>query len=140
MDPLTLLTLLIIGLFAGIASGFVGVGGGLILVPAMVAFTGLGQHAAQGTSLAMMLPPVGILAVMQYHRAGEVHWAYALVLCVTFVAGAWGGSKMSLKGQFRVGVQMAPNAHPFRVVLCRQGLDACKKAHGKRVGLSWVHA
>lgn len=97
MDPLTLLTLLAIGLFAGIASGFVGVGGGLILVPAMVAFAGLGQHAAQGTSLAMMLPPVGILAVMQYHKAGEVHWAYALVLCVTFVAGAWGGSKMSLK-------------------------------------------
>ena len=45
----------------------------------------------------MMLPPVGILAVMQYHKAGEVHWAHALVLCVTFVAGAWGGSKMSLK-------------------------------------------
>ena len=80
MDPLTLLTLLVIGLFAGIASGFVGVGGGLILVPAMVAFAGLGQHAAQGTSLAMMLPPVGILAVMQYHKAGEVHWAYACLL------------------------------------------------------------
>ena len=57
LDPLTLLTLLAIGLFAGIASGFVGVGGGLILVPAMMAFLGLGQHAAQGTSLAMMLPP-----------------------------------------------------------------------------------
>ena len=45
----------------------------------------------------MMLPPVGILAVMQYHKAGEVHWAYAAVLCLTFVAGAWGGSKLSLK-------------------------------------------
>lgn len=97
MDPVTLITLLAIGLFAGVASGFVGVGGGLILVPAMMALLGLGQHAAQGTSLAMMLPPVGILAVMQYHRAGEVHWAYAAVLCVTFVAGAWGGSKLSLR-------------------------------------------
>ena len=97
MDLFTLMTLLAIGLFAGIASGFVGVGGGLILVPAMMVFLGLGQHAAQGTSLAMMLPPVGILAVMQYHRAGEVHWAYAAVLCVTFVAGAWGGSKLSLR-------------------------------------------
>lgn len=97
MDLITLMTLLAIGLFAGIASGFVGVGGGLILVPAMMVFLGLGQHAAQGTSLAMMLPPVGILAVMQYHRAGEVHWAYAAVLCVTFVAGAWGGSKLSLR-------------------------------------------
>lgn len=97
LDPNTLFTLLAIGLFAGIASGFVGVGGGLILVPAMMAFLGLGQHAAQGTSLAMMLPPVGILAVLQYHKAGEVHWAYAAVLCVTFVAGAWAGSKWSLK-------------------------------------------
>ena len=97
LDPTTLFTLLAIGLFAGIASGFVGVGGGLILVPAMMAFLGLGQHAAQGTSLAMMLPPVGILAVLQYHKAGEVHWAYAAVLCVTFVAGAWAGSKWSLK-------------------------------------------
>lgn len=97
MDPITLLSLLIIGLVAGVASGFVGIGGGLIIVPALVAFAGLGQHAAQGTSLAMMLPPVGILAVMQYHREGEVHWVYAAVLCVTFIAGAWGGSKWSLK-------------------------------------------
>lgn len=97
MDPITLFSLLIIGLVAGVASGFVGIGGGLIIVPALVAFAGLGQHAAQGTSLAMMLPPVGILAVMQYHREGEVHWAYAAVLCVTFIAGAWGGSKWSLK-------------------------------------------
>ena len=97
LDPATLLTLLAIGLFAGIASGFVGVGGGLILVPAMMVFLGLGQHAAQGTSLAMMLPPVGILAVMQYHKAGEVHWAFAAMLCLTFVVGAWGGSKLSLR-------------------------------------------
>jgi uncharacterized membrane protein YfcA len=97
MDIHTFLTLLAIGAFAGVASGFIGVGGGLILVPCMVAFLGVGQHAAQGTSLAMMLPPVGILAVMQYHRAGEVHWAYAAVLCITFVLGAWGGSKLSLR-------------------------------------------
>ena len=96
LDPLTLISLLAIGLYAGNASGLVGVGGGLILVPAMMAFLGLGQHAAQGTSLAMMLPPVGILAVMQYHRAGEVHWSFAAVLCVTFVAGAWAGSIWSL--------------------------------------------
>lgn len=97
IDPSTLLTLLAIGFLAGVASGFVGVGGGLILVPAMMAFLGLGQHAAQGTSLAMMLPPVGILAVMQYHRAGEVHWSFAAVLCLTFVTGAWAGSKWSLR-------------------------------------------
>ena len=96
-DPLTIVSLLAIGLFAGLASGFVGVGGGLILVPALMVFLGLGQHAAQGTSLAMMLPPVGILAVIQYHKAGEVHWVFATILCVTFVVGAWGGSKLSLR-------------------------------------------
>ena len=96
-DPLTLLMLLAIGLLAGVASGFVGVGGGLVLIPAIVVFLGFVQHAAQGTSIAMMMPPDGILAVLQYHRAGEVHWAYAAVLCVTFVIGAWTGSKWSLK-------------------------------------------
>ena len=71
MDPITLLSLLIIGLVAGVASGFVGIGGGLIIVPALVAFAGLGQHAAQGTSLAMMLPPVGILAVINTIAKGK---------------------------------------------------------------------
>ena len=96
-DPLTIVSLLAIGLFAGLASGFVGVGGGIDFGPRVDGFLGLGQHAAQGTSLAMMLPPVGILAVMQYHKAGEVHWVFAAILCVTFVVGAWGGSKLSLR-------------------------------------------
>ena len=64
MELSTLLILLAIGIIAGIASGFVGIGGGLIIVPALVYFIGLDQHTAQGTSLAMMLPPIGIMAAI----------------------------------------------------------------------------
>ena len=66
MELSTLFILLTIGVLAGIASGFVGIGGGLIIVPALIYFLGLDQHTAQGTSLALMLPPIGIMAAMQY--------------------------------------------------------------------------
>lgn len=97
MDMQTLFLLLCIGLVAGIASGFVGIGGGMIIVPALVFGLGLSQHMAQGTSLAMMIPPIGILAVMSYYRAGQIQIEYAAVLAVTFVLGAWLGSKWALK-------------------------------------------
>ena len=93
----TLILLLCIGLIAGIASGFVGIGGGMIIVPALVFGLGLSQHMAQGTSLAMMIPPIGILAVMSYYRAGQIQLEYAAVLAVTVVLGAWLGSKWALK-------------------------------------------
>ena len=97
MELSTLFILLLIGVVAGIASGFVGIGGGLIIVPALIYFTGLDQHIAQGTSLAMMLPPIGILAAMNYHNQQSVEWTYAACLAITFVIGAWLGSKWSLK-------------------------------------------
>lgn len=97
MEISTVLLLLAIGLIAGIAAGFVGIGGGMIIVPALVIGLGLTQHMAQGTSLAMMLPPIGILAVMNYAKAGEININYALILAVTFFVGAWLGSRWSLK-------------------------------------------
>ena len=97
MDIQTLLLLLCIGLLAGIASGFVGVGGGMIIVPALVFGLGLNQHMAQGTSLAMMIPPIGILAVMSYYKAGQIQLEYAGILALTFVLGAWMGSKWALR-------------------------------------------
>jgi len=97
MDFQTLFLLLCIGLLAGTASGFVGIGGGMIIVPALVFGLGLNQHMAQGTSLAMMIPPIGILAVMSYYRAGQVQLEYAGILAVTFVIGAWLGSRWALK-------------------------------------------
>lgn len=97
MDMQTLLLLLCIGLLAGIASGFVGIGGGMIIVPALVFGLGLNQHMAQGTSLAMMIPPIGILAVMSYYKAGQIQLEYAGILALTFILGAWMGSKWALR-------------------------------------------
>ncbi len=97
MDIQTLLLLLCIGLLAGITSGFVGIGGGMIIVPALVFGLGLNQHMAQGTSLAMMIPPIGILAVMSYYKAGQIQMEYAGILALTFVLGAWMGSKWALR-------------------------------------------
>jgi len=97
MDIQTLLLLLCIGLLAGIASGFVGIGGGTIIVPALVLGLGLNQHMAQGTSLAMMIPPIGILAVMSYYKAGQIQLEYAGILALTFILGAWVGSKWALR-------------------------------------------
>lgn len=93
----TLLILILVGLAAGMLGGFIGVGGGIIIVPAMVYFMGMGQHAAQGTSLAMMLPPIGALAVWNYYKEGAVDMKAAMILAAGFLIGGYLGSKMSLK-------------------------------------------
>ncbi len=93
----TIIIILIIGVFAGTLSGFIGIGGGLIVVPCLVYFLGMTQHASQGTSLAMMLPPIGALAVYNYYKAGEVDFKVAAILCVSFLAGSYLGSKMAIK-------------------------------------------
>ena len=92
-----MIILIIIGLVAGALSGFVGVGGGIIIVPALVYLLGLSQFEAQGTSLLLMLPPIGILAVMNYYQSGAVNWKYASVIALTFVVGGYFGSKITLK-------------------------------------------
>ena len=69
----------------------------MIIVPALVLGLGLNQHMAQGTSLAMMIPPIGILAVISYYKADQIQLEYAGVLAMTFVLGAWLGSKWSLR-------------------------------------------
>lgn len=96
MDPQALLTLLLIGAAAGVLSGFIGIGGGLLIVPALMYFMGLSQMAAQGTSLALMLPPIGALAVMNYWKAGEVDVRAAAVMVLAFVAGGYFGSRIAL--------------------------------------------
>ena len=93
----TILILSIIGLFAGILSGFVGVGGGVIIVPALVFFLGLTQHEAQGTSLFVLMMPVVALAVLNYWKAGNVNWKFALIIATTFLVGGFIGSKLSLR-------------------------------------------
>jgi uncharacterized membrane protein YfcA len=93
----TIIILLSIGLFAGMLSGFVGVGGGVVIVPALVFFLGLTQHQAQGTSLFILVLPVGILAVMNYSKTANINWSYGIVIALAFIVGGFLGSKLSLK-------------------------------------------
>ena len=86
-----------IGILAGILSGFVGIGGGLIIVPALVYIMGFSQYEAQGTSLFLMLPPVGIFAVMNYWKADSINITYGVLMAITFVLGGYLGSKLVLK-------------------------------------------
>ncbi|MAZ54585.1 MAG: permease [Flavobacteriales bacterium] len=89
MSFTTLLFLILIGLAAGLLSGFIGVGGGIIIIPLLMIFLGMSQHQAQGTSLAVMLPPIGILAAWNYHKAGFVDWKFALIISATFIIGGY---------------------------------------------------
>jgi uncharacterized membrane protein YfcA len=89
--------LVIIGLAAGILSGLIGVGGGIIIVPALVFFLGLTQKEASGTSLFILSMPVVILGVMNYWKAGQVNWKYGLVIAGTFLIGGYVGSKFAAK-------------------------------------------
>jgi len=92
----TVIILLFIGLAAGVLSGLVGIGGGLIIVPALVYFMSMGQHEAQGTSLATLLLPVGILAVYNYYKVGYVDIRSATIIAIAFVAGGFIGSKIAI--------------------------------------------
>lgn len=89
--------ILVIGLFAGILSGLVGVGGGLIIVPALIFFLGFNQHQAQGTSLGLLLLPVGILAVINYYNKDNVDVRVVAIMSIAFIAGGWLGSKLALR-------------------------------------------
>ena len=92
----TCIILVVIGLLAGILSGLVGVGGGILMIPLLIIFLGLTQHQAQGTALFAMLPPIGILAAMNYYKEGFVKWEYAAVIALAFVVGGYFGSKLSI--------------------------------------------
>ncbi|MEY4522916.1 MAG: hypothetical protein RIT10_2101 [Bacteroidota bacterium] len=97
MTNSTLLILLSIGLGAGILSGFVGIGGGVVIVPALVFLLGLSQHEAQGTSLFVLVMPVVFLALTNYWKTGNVNWKYGVIIAIAFIIGGYFGSKLSLK-------------------------------------------
>jgi uncharacterized protein len=96
MTTQIIIILSIIGLSAGMLSGLIGVGGGIIIVPALVYFLGFTQHQAQGTSLGLLLLPIGILAVMNYYNKGHIDVKVVGVMAIAFVLGGWLGSKLSL--------------------------------------------
>lgn len=92
----SILGLLIIGVFAGYVSGLAGIGGGILLVPALVYFLGFSEHQAQGTTLALMLPPIGLLATWQYYKEGYVDIKVAAIIIIGFVLGNYLGGKLAI--------------------------------------------
>lgn len=96
MSLTTILILIVIGVAAGVLSGVVGVGGGIVMVPALIYFMAMSQHEAQGTSLAVMLPPIGLLAAWNYHKAGALNWKFAIIMALAFIIGGYFGSKIAL--------------------------------------------
>jgi uncharacterized protein len=96
MNLATILGLLLLGLIAGAVSSIVGIGGGVVIVPVLVFLFAFSQKMAQGTSLALLLPPIGLFAVMNYYKAGFVDLKVALVLGIAFLVGSYFGSKLAL--------------------------------------------
>jgi len=97
MSVSIILIILVIGIITGVMAGMLGIGGGLVVIPALVMVMGMSQQTAQGTSLAMMLPPIGILAAYNYYKAGHVDIKIALILAITFIAGSYFGSKLAIR-------------------------------------------
>ncbi|MGD0785666.1 MAG: sulfite exporter TauE/SafE family protein [Sedimentisphaerales bacterium] len=87
---------LLVGVVAGILSGILGIGGGVIIIPALIFLFGMTQHMAQGTTLALMIPPIGILAAMEYYKKGFVDIKIAALICIGFVLGGFLGAKFAM--------------------------------------------
>ena len=92
-----IIVLLVIGLAAGILGGLIGVGGGIIIVPSLIYFLGFSQKEASGTSLGILLLPVGILGVLQFYKAGYVDMRTVWLVSFGFLVGSYFGSKIALK-------------------------------------------
>jgi uncharacterized membrane protein YfcA len=97
-----ILFLLLIGLVAGMMSGLVGIGGGVIIVPALMLLLGFSQKTAQGTTLLMFIIPFSILGVWNYYQSGHVNVKAALIMGITFMLGSFLGSKMAIMSNPRV--------------------------------------
>jgi len=92
--------MLLVGLLVGVFSGVVGIGGGILFIPALIWLAGMSQHKAQGTSLGALLAPVGIFAFMEYYRKGNADLKVALLLAAGFLIGGYFGA---------VGAQYIPD-------------------------------
>lgn len=85
-----------LGLLAGVVSGLIGIGGGSIIIPALIVFFGMSQHQAQGTTLALMVPPIGLLAAWEYYKGGYVDFKIAALICIGFFIGGYFGAKIAV--------------------------------------------
>jgi len=93
----TILLLTLIGLGVGFFGGIYGVGGGVLMIPALIYIVGMQQYAAQGTSVAVLLPPIGIIAAYNYYKAGHINIKYSIIIAIAFIVGSYFGSKVALK-------------------------------------------
>lgn len=96
MNTMTFVILVLIGLVAGVLGGLFGIGGGLIIVPALIYFAGFGEHEAIGTSLAVLLPPIGLFAAYNYYVSGYINIRYALIIAVAFMVASYFSSKLTI--------------------------------------------
>ncbi len=94
---MSLVDVVMLGLGVGVVVGLMGVGGGIVLVPALVVLAGMSQHLAQGTSLLLQLPPIGIGALVIYWRKGNVDLRAGLACAAGFLAGGWFGSYVAIQ-------------------------------------------
>ena len=92
---MTIFLYILLGLIAGVLSGLIGIGGGIIIIPVLIFLFGFSQHLAQGTTLALMVPPIGILAAWTYYKHGYVDLQAALIICVGFLFGGLFGAKLA---------------------------------------------
>lgn len=126
---MSLLLLLAIGVAGGIASGLFGIGGGVVLVPALIYWAGFSQHKATGTSLAVLLPPIGLAAALEYYRHGNVDVRAAVFLAVGMFAGSWAGA-------YAANQMKGPHLRlAFGVFICVLGVYLI---HGACRRLGWI--
>ncbi len=111
-----ILLYVILGITVGVFSGLVGIGGGILLVPALIFFFKLTQQQAQGTTLALLVPPIGLLAAWTYYKQGYVDLRIALFIAIGFILGSFFGAKIS------IGLPEAVLQRVFGIVLLLVGL------------------
>lgn len=97
ITPLSVILFGAIGLLAGVSAGIFGIGGGVVIVPALSYLAGFSSHRAIGTSLAVLLPPVGLAAVFEYYRNGNVDILAAVLIALGLLIGAWFGARFAIK-------------------------------------------
>jgi uncharacterized protein len=102
---------LVLGVVSGILGGLFGIGGGIIIIPAFIYIFGMSQHMAQGTTLALMVPPIGLLAAWTYYNHGDVNLKVAAFVCIGFLVGGLLGAKLA------VGIPEAALRKMFGVAL-----------------------
>ena len=134
MDVQTILILIIIGVAAGILGGLIGIGGGIIIVPALVFFLGFTQLQAQGTSLGILLLPVGLLAVWQFYKAGHIDLRVVGIVSLAFFVGGYFGSKIAVDIDQKILIE-ALNAKSIHKIENKPKIDSNKSVRNVQ---SWL--